>query len=80
MKINKAIISLFIFIILMGVFSACQSSSGVEIINPTQTQELAATSEPIHWATIAPMTTHTPTPTIPPLQSFPKGRIAFQSM
>jgi TolB protein len=76
---KKRLFSLLLVAVLIGLFSACQRSASPEIIKPTQPQASGATEEPIHWATIAPVTTHTPTPTVPPLLATPKGRIAFQS-
>ena len=63
----------------LAMLVSCQYYSRTEKSAPTSNPGVFATQEPMHWATIAPMTTHTPTPTIQPLRIFPKGRIAFQS-
>jgi TolB protein len=76
---KKLAILLLILFIPIGMLVSCQYYFKSEKSASTSEPGVAATQEPIHWVTIAPMTTHTPTPTIQPLQNIPKGRIAFQS-
>ena len=77
-KKRSILISLVIVILVISI-SACQNFYPTSVIKTTQTPLEESTPEPIHWATFAPATTHTPTPTIEPLHSLPSGRIAFQS-
>jgi TolB protein len=76
---KKYVVSLLLISQFISLLISCQRPASTELILPTQTQDSGATTEPIRWATIAPMTTHTATPTIPPLKVTPTGRIAFQS-
>jgi len=75
----RTLLQALIMISLIFLLSSCQYYYRPKTPTPTRTPLVYATLEPIQWVTMAPMTTHTPTPTIPPLRVIPKGRIAFQS-